>query len=879
LAQHATPFLGRADELSEIDRLTDAGARLLTLSGAAGTGKTRLAFAWSESRRDRFDEVIACMLSDAHDLDSVCSALSRALDVPLASGKSREDSVEQLGEAIAARGKILLVVDNVEQVADVAAPMLARFLSLASEARLLATSREVLRVEGEQVFEVPPLAEADAIALFVARVRLLRHDYALNDSSRAVVGKIVNELDRLPLAIELAAPRLRIMSEDELLARLPQRLDLLAGQRRDAAARQRTLRGAIEWSWRLLLPHEAEALAQTAVFRGGFTLEAAEAVIDLTAFPEAPATFEVLQSLREKSLLRMEAPAELPREPRFSHYESIRAYAWEKLEHREAALDRHARHYLDAGTSWAQGVASHGGVDRLRMLIVERENVASILSRAQDVNQRLRCVLALEPVLASRGPYDAWVEMLDAALSDESSDVGLRARALIVRARARMPRGRLAESASDLDEASRIGRETNDAYVQGRALANVAVLRSLQGSMGEAKDELLRALELHRIANDREYESIVLGNLANVCRDLGELELSRAHYEAAVKLTREIGFRRYEGFHLGNLGGLLHWQGHLEEARAYHEDALEILREVSDKRFYAFFSGNLGVILQELGHFDEARTRYQEALAVSREVGDRRTQSGVIGYVGGLEQEIGALDAGRSRYREALAILSAMGDRRHHAMIEAALGGVEARLGRVDDGKRLLDAAEEELRAIKDDLRLATVELHRGQHDLALAARANDEATIALHRRAARERMRNVDPKALARSDDVRFARRVLERALADTAQGIADPVLVVGPDAQWLRLPSGETIDLERRKSARLLILALAKKRVEAPDVAMSSDELLRHGWPGESVREDAGLNRLRVALSLLRQLGLRDVIVKREEGYLLAPAIEVTL
>jgi len=845
--------LGRATELEEIEAaLAPSRPGPLTLVGPPGIGKTTLARAIAEAR-----PAVFCELAEADDLDDVAGVVARSLGVPLAYGRSGEAALGPLAEVVAERA-LLLVLDNAEQVREAVASFVQAVVARAPAARLLVTSREPLRVETERCYPIAPLASEPAVALLIRAAQRLRPGYAPAPEARGVLTAVVAALDHLPLAIELSAARLSVMREDELLDRVA-RLDTLAGGRQ-AEPRQQTLRAAIEGSWRLLEPVERRVLAECAVFRGGFDLAAAEAVV------EGPVV-DALQSLREKSLLRQS-------EGRLSLYEAVRAFADEQLqgEARHTAEARHVAHYVARGARLAAQVPRHGGLRALSEIAAEQANLEAALTRAASPTEALTALLALEPVLSTRGPYGRWMALLDRTLDDRRpAPPDLRGRALVARARARTARGQLAECLVDLEEAIALAHREGDTELEGRAVGSRALYSNYQGTMEDVRRDLEIALARQRRAGDDEHACIALGNLGNALRDLGRMDEARARYEEAIALARRIGFRRYEGFHLGNLGGLLHWQGRLVEARAHHEDALAILREVSDLRFAAFFAGNLGVILQELELFAEAEARFSEAISLGRAVGDQRLLAGFVGYRATLAHERGDLAGARERYREALALFASAGDARHEALVTAALGALEATLDHAVEAARLLDHAGALARGLDDRLRVGIVAVHRAHLDLAEARRleaAQVGAGVA-SRAAARARLMAIDAGQLARSDDLRFAQRLLSRALPEEHVATAR-TLVVGPDTAWFAF-GAEPVDLRKRAAPRRLLAAL----VEA-GALVSVEALVAAGWPGERLRPDAARNRLRVALAFLRSAGL-DAIESHEGGYRLSSEVAV--
>jgi len=352
-------FIGRSAELRALAARLDGGSRLLTILGPGGTGKSRFVRRYGRSwLGDWPGGIYFCDLSDAKSLDGILSAVAVALAIPL----GKDDPGMQLGHAIAGRGRCLMILDNFEQIVEHAASRVGRWLDRAVEASFIVTSRERLHLPGEGILALDPLpVKMDAIDLFVARAREQVPDFVLGDGNRDAVAEVVRLLDGLPLAIELAAARVRVLSPTQLVTRLRDRFRLLAGSR-TASARQATLRAAIDWSWDLLTPWEQGAFAQCSMFAGGFTLDAAEAVLDLSPWPDAPLAMDAIQALVDKSLLRTWVPAERGRydieEPYFGMYISIHEYAEQKLLANSPAAerscaDRHGRYYARFGTEEA----------------------------------------------------------------------------------------------------------------------------------------------------------------------------------------------------------------------------------------------------------------------------------------------------------------------------------------------------------------------------------------------------------------------------------------------------------------------------------------------------------------------------------------------
>jgi predicted ATPase/class 3 adenylate cyclase len=382
-------FFGRTRELRELADRVAGEQRLVTLMGPGGTGKSRLSLEFARRwRGDWPGGTWFCELEDVATADELVAAVARIAGVRLEGG----DAVAWVGTMLAEREPTLFLLDTFEQLVDHAA-VIGRWIALAPNTAWVVSSRERLQLDAEHVVRLEALrvpAEGasiaailtcEAVQLFATRARAASARFTLDARTAPAVGTLVRLLDGMPLAIELAAARAPVMSADKMVKRMSQRFKLLASKRRGVNRRQATLRGAIDWSWDLIEPHERLALAQCAVFRGGFTLEAAEAVLDLDAWDDAPWPVDVVQGLVDKSLLRtMEArgPDRVDLdEPLLGMYQSIRDYADEKLRDvrpstslasRPALRERRgraARAQRDAGGDGRAGVGPrepHGGV-------------------------------------------------------------------------------------------------------------------------------------------------------------------------------------------------------------------------------------------------------------------------------------------------------------------------------------------------------------------------------------------------------------------------------------------------------------------------------------------------------------------------------------
>ena len=744
LVEEPNAFVGRTAELSKLSTLFESGQRLLTVLGPPGTGKTRLVKRFGAQWLDsgRVNSVWFCDLTEARTSVGVLSAVAGALNVPLTE-KTGDETVlaQRLGQAIAGRGPVLLLIDNAEQVAEFAGQWLAQWWAQAPEACFIITSRVPLRMVMEQQFSVSPLplpgvgSGNEAVALFVARAQAVQPSFLLTDDNREDVAAIVTELDGLPLAIELAAARVRMWAPKKLRARLSDRFRLLSRPSASVSRRQATLQGALDWSWELLQPWEQAALAQCSVFRGGFDWEAAETVLDLHDWPEAPWVVDVVAALVEHSLVMVEEGVDGERRLRL--LVSVQVYGAGKLKElgwTETTEQRHARHYAAFGTEEnIDALNRHGGAERRRQLKAEVENLVAATERgiaAGWAEAAAGACLALLAVLRLTGPFEQGAQLagrvlaLDGLGEDRGRfihQIGLWNEAF----------GHMEEAAARYTQALAIHREVGNRRFEGNLLGNLGSVHMNQGRLEEAAAHYSQALTIHREVGNRRFEGIVLGYLGILNVQQGRIEEAAIHYTQSLAMAREVGYSRGEGVMLANLGALHKQQGRLEEAAAHYTQSLAILRKLGDRRFEGIVLANLGNLHMNDGRMEETVASFNQALAIYRKLGDRRFEGVVLSNLGFLHVQQGRMEEAAAHYTQSLAILREVGNRRREGAVLSNLGVVLAHQGDLVAARQHLAEGEELLREVNAPIELGKHFCKLGQVER-LAGNPSDAVAAAI---------------------------------------------------------------------------------------------------------------------------------------------------
>jgi predicted ATPase len=630
-----TSLIGREAEIAEVAALLDESAvRLLTLTGPGGTGKTRLALAVAERVATKFaDGVSFVSLAPLSDPAFVGSAIVHQLGVREAAGQVLIDRLQ----TYLAGKRLLLVLDNFEHLLP-AAPLVADLLKMCPSLRVLATSRAPLRLSGEHIYPVPPLAlpdpdrlpppadlaQTEAIRLFVERAQAGRSDFALTEANAAAVGEIVHRLDGLPLALELAAARVRVLSPAALLARLDRRLPLLTDGARDAPQRQRTLRDTIAWSFDLLTPDEQRLFRRLAVFAGGCTWDAAESVCGAEDLDFLLA----LTTLVDESLLRQEEAAY--GDGRYTMFETIREFALEQLaasHEEESVRARHAAYFVDLVRQGEAAIL--GPMERhwSQRLWWERGNLGAAL-RWTEQHGPVDAFLQLATGLAwfrdlwgdhTEGRY--WIERA-VEVRHQGSDLAIRTKAVFYAGWFLiMFPGQLERHRALIEEALALALDRDDQLWAARARFQLAINIMYHDRPDEARDALVPLIVAFHDVGDLPLVVATVYTLAEVALELDHVDEARDLAEEALTLARREQFDRGVTWATRMLANAHARSGDLGGAIALIHEGATFTAERNDKASLTDYLVSAAHVAQALGQPLEAAKLFAVAKATTAALG------------------------------------------------------------------------------------------------------------------------------------------------------------------------------------------------------------------------------------------------------------------
>ncbi len=697
-----TGLVGRDNAVAAArDLLVRPEVRMVTVTGPGGIGKTRLAVEVASGLVDDFPGGIHFVpLSPLRDPALIASAIVQTLEIRETGGRS---SLEILKEYLqrSSGAPILLLLDNFEHLIK-AASTVADLLVMAPHLKILVTSRAALHVYGEHEFPVTPLELPDvrslpaievlsrcpSVALFLQRAVAAKPGFELNQENAPAVTEICARLDGLPLAIELAAARIKVLSPSAMLARLASRLQLLTGGARDLPERQQTLRAAMDWSYELLSPPEQTLFRRLSVFSGGCNLEGAEAVCDTKADLNLD-LLDGMASMVDKSLVRQVEQAN--GEPRFVMLETVREYALERLKAsgEEALIRRaHAAYCLVLGEEPQQQQGGAQTADPLQHVALEHDNLRAAMEW-----------------LIETGDAD-WGLRLGAALF------------LFWETREYLTEGRDA-----LGKLLRLPAAASPTRNRSRVLFAAGVLATEQGDYASADSLIAESLAIAQASNDPHGAAVSLNALAVNARDRGEIPRARALFEESLALWRQSGDPQAEARALSNLASVVRLQGDSARARLLYAECLSLFAALGDRTGVAWSMNSQGDLARDQGEAAEARRLYEQGLAIFRELGDHWGIAGTLADLGILARDAGDFPGAEARFRESLRIFQDLDHKRGVARLLDCFAVSAANQSHSERALRLAGAAA----ALRQNIGVSLAPAEQSRLDCAL-----DPARLAL---------------------------------------------------------------------------------------------------------------------------------------------------
>ena len=700
LPSSLTSLIGREAEIAKLSEyLSNPSVRLVTLIGPPGIGKTRLSIEAARTKLSDFpDGVFFIALAPLENPNLVAPTIGQTLGLAEVTDQSPAKRLEHgIGEK-----QTLIVLDNVEHLIEETATLVSDLLLACGRLKILTTSREALRVQGEWVFHVPALSiptdmqlqsidietavQFAALRLFAERARTIHSDFTLNADNIQAVATICNQLDGLPLAIELIAARIRLMSPQSLLGHLNDQFTQYADGMRAISARQKTLHNAIGWSYNLLPAKEQVLFRRLAIFVGSWTLEEAQAVCSEEGI-EANEVPDLLMHLVDKSLVNVRKQEG---EEHYQALEIIRQYALGKLwaaEEGEILRQRHLAYFVDLAERAEPNLRAADMVMWLDRLEVELDNIRAALAWAQesDIEAQLRLASALLWFWHIRGHINESVNWLERGLSIESAERGgrpLTPDCAMIRGKALNVVGFLWAMLGNFDKSTKLSEESlaifQELSSRGRpgmayALLNLADAAAYQGDLGRAKVLLDQSLTALRGAGDKFGVAQCLDILAGI---EGDFDRAKALWEENLSLRKEIGDKDGIAYVLMGLGRKAFLQGDFNQSLTMFEESLALFREVGNERVRGYILTDLAGVAGAQGDYGKATKLLGEALALGRDLEDKFSISQRLHRLGGVAQSQGDYERATHIYEEALISAREVGDLETIALNLSALGNV-----------------------------------------------------------------------------------------------------------------------------------------------------------------------------------------------------------
>ena len=917
-------LIGRSDLVARLREGVAAGTPLITVVGAPGIGKTRLV----EAALADLPGALFCEVDDVTEPAELLARLGNLLRIAIV-GVDQDHDLARLAGALAEHWADLaipgsgaggaIVCDGFDGLVVAAAKLIADLGSRGGVPTIVITSRQRLGIAIETTLQVDPLSlpsddgdtsaapgatvnpdrveigggePSESVQLFLARARRARPGYQPAAEEWEAIGRLVELLGGVPLAIEVAAARMDVVGACQLVALLEDGLaPELVGQ---SSGSDSGVFAAVHSSWASLSDDEQRVLACCSVFEGGFDLEGARAVFGASSKAVA---LDLLQRLRAKSLVTSKVVSGLGGELRFALLWPIASYSQQRLEERgekTAVCARHADHYAAFGLRQAEEALGPHGPRALSRLRLDAENLKAVVDRAlalkdgELVTCGLKAALALSTLWTS-GPNLPMVPRVEALCALASaSDVALRDAVVLgwTPALQRVGRASTTQVASIVQRA--VGRD--DERQQGWSLRTLAELHYALGEIEASWGAAAKAVAILKAPGDVQ-RARALVTLARATSAGGSPDTARMLLEEALVIDQRVGSIWHEAVTCGELGILDLDAGHANHAIERFERACSIHRAIGSDLLAEFMAASIGVAQHDLGELDLAVSQHRRAIATMRRLGDRPLEAYYRGFLAAALLAGDARSQARQELEAALAALNAT----IHGTYDAFLRGLSVI---AEGGERRFDLAERHLTFFRDGQQvLSPADLALGkvvEASFALQKRAQQDSPTSREIADTRAILRDAQAATsvelrifldliaaeLARSDSAPLRKMGIDMGAALRSRRVGGdqaPRLVVSVTDNWIRMPTGQRIDLASRPALFGMLRLLVETHRATDGTSLQISQLTAAGWPGERMMERAARNRVYVAISTLKKLGLGPFIERDDGGYRLRSGISI--
>lgn len=884
LPQPTSSFVGRSHELKTLESRFAQGQRLITLLGPGGSGKTRLATEFGRRHRDAYPGGVwffeLTPFRSAHEAIEAARVQFKVNDL-------EGPALEAIAQTIEEDGAALFIVDNLEHLAVEFAHAISLFMQLSPSTRVIATSREPLHILGEFQVRLGGIQPMDAVELFALRAASHVPDFTLDDVSKDAVLELANRVDYLPLAIELAAARVNLLSPASLVERLTHRMSALKSKDRDRPERHQTIAATIDWSWELLPEHQRETLLKLTPIRGTFSISDAEALAGRDVL-------DTLAELLDSSML------ERVGDNHFRILETVRGFARTKLlesEQASSVFDAHARHFTELVFQ----------VPRQNAMILKR-----LLPNLQDIatNPKVSPFLrAKASVAAGRVVHDSGslgdvlnlLQNVESQVDDSPEQQAIFAEALLLCSNFHYEQRTLKPASAFAQRAADIASACGSLVVEVLARSVLALCTASTGDLATALKEMTAVFQKAKQTRDSHLPLSMRGNLAMLSFAAGDMTGGTALLAENLAEAEVLKATRIRARTLTNLGVAAVAQGHASEARRYFMDAAGLLEELGDLKFQAVALASLA----DLERHDEnpvaAIPLYERAIEVCRACGLSHIEARALAGRGSLYQDA----ADRGFLVKAMEIVEDESDSLDSQLVRSMLFCFDLwfendPLAR-HQARQILDI-ESVPRAWKAVVAALLGLSYAVRHDFD-AARTNLEKADQFSElgfsnvfvAACTALTTSIQSPSLGapttalelvgRTEAGKLgtwphheARRILKELARRYAPQSVRPLLRITEDARKF-IPPGhkEAVDFTRRGALRMIILGLAKARQDSPGEGVSLDDVLELGWPGERVTPEAAASRVYTAIRTLRGFGLDEYLLTTDQGYLLSTDLDI--